>query len=209
VITWKPEDDIICLFDMDNTLFDYEGQMRADLAKIASPNDPDFSTINLWAEGDTNPWLEARMDLIKKQPGWWRDLPPICSGFDLLLMAQQIGFCCKILTKGPRRKSVAWMEKVDCIDKHFGPDMEVDLVSKSKRGVYGRVLVDDYGPYMDAWLETRPRGLGIMPAMPYNEDYCNPNVIRYTVDNKSEVEAAMRAAFKRAAHQHWHDLAGG
>ena len=98
---------------------------------------------------------------------------------------------------------------MECIYKHLGDEMEIDIVGKSKGGVYGRVLVDDWPGYVEDWLAHRPRGLAIMPAHPYNEDFKHPNVIRYlTRDARSNrlVGAALKAAFHRKEGQHWKEL---
>ena len=128
-------------------------------------------------------------------------------GWDIYQVAVKIGFCCKILTKGPRSKSRAWAEKVDCIDKHFGPEMPIDIVGEDKAGTYGRVLVDDYPPYLDKWLKHRKRGLAIMPAHNYNEDYTHPNVIRYngSAESFSLVGLALQAAYDRGPDEDWKD----
>jgi len=124
-------------------------------------------------------------------------------------MAKNAGFCCKILTKGPRSKPLAWSEKVQCIQEHFGEDVPIDIVGKDKAGTYGRILVDDYPKYMLGWLDHRPRGLGIMPAQPCNQGFEHPNVIIYDGNNSEQVSKAIEAAFNRDSKQHWKDLMGG
>jgi hypothetical protein len=201
----------IALFDMDGTLFDYEGQMERDLIRLASPEEAEITAQIMkgdqWALAKEYPWLEARMDLIKSVPGWWKNLPTYQLGWDVYKWAVDIGFCTKILTKGPRSKSFAWAEKVDCISMHFGDDMPIDIVGKNKSDVYGRVLVDDYPPYMLGWLENRPRGLGILPAGRVNEGFEHPNAIRYDGNNWREVQDALQAAYDRESKQLWQELA--
>ena len=200
----------IALFDMDGTLFDYEGQMRKDLAWIAAPyEEPGITAIqtgDLWELSKMYPHLERRMDLIKKTPGWWRKLPTFKLGWNIYHMAKAVGFCTKILTKGPRSKSTAWAEKVDCINDHFGEDMSIDIVGKNKDDVYGRVLVDDFPEYISGWLANRPRGLGILPAGSCNKGFEHPNAIIYDGTNDEEVYAALRSAFRRNSKQHWKEL---
>ena len=60
-------------------------------------------------------YSNRRMDLIKSVPGWWRDMPPLEYGFTIFKLAREIGFDCRILTKGPRTKPNAWAEKLECI----------------------------------------------------------------------------------------------
>jgi 5'-nucleotidase len=194
----------ILLVDMDGTLFDYEGQLRFDLQRLASPVEPNVFTdrsIDLWDE--KYPYIKARSDLIKSVPGWWRTLPKFQLGWDVYWTAMDIGFCCKILTKGPNSKSLAWKEKLECIRDHFGEDMPVDIVGKDKSGVYGRVLVDDYPTYMEDWLKHRPRGLGIMPAHPYNKGYKSPRVIRYDGTNLDQVRKVLQLAYDREQKEDW------
>lgn len=189
----------ICLIDMDNTLFDYEGQMRADLKKLASPEEviPD----DLWDENV--PWLKERMRLIKNTPGWWVNLPKFKLGWDLYFLADELGFKCRILTKGPSSTPSAWVEKFQCIKQHFDNNVSVDIVGEDKSGTYGHVLIDDYGPYVLGWLEYRPRGLVIMPAQPYNAEIQHPNIIRYTGENIEVVTKALQAVKLRQPGEHW------
>ena len=204
----------IALFDMDGVLFDYEGQMKSDLFKLMSPGEPDPMRFeNLWDAMKKHPYLEARSELIKQVPGWWRSLPKLRLGWDVYHLANTIGFCCHILTKGPRSKPRAWAEKLDCITDHFGEDMSIDIVSnkvsnKSKSNTYGRVLMDDFPDYMLGWLKHRSRGLGIMPEQPCNKGFEHPNVIKYDGVNIAPVEAALRAVYARNPKQHWKELLG-
>jgi hypothetical protein len=201
----------IALFDMDGALFDYEGQMKLDLFKIMNPGadapNPMY-TENLWDLAKQYPYLEARMELIKSVPGWWFNLPKLQLGWDILKVAQITGFCCHILTKGPRSKSRAWAEKVDCITHHLGEDFPIDIVGKDKDNRYGRVLVDDYPKYMLGWLEHRTRGLGIMPKQSVNEGFEHPNVIIYdgSEESMTKIRQHLRAAYNREPKQHWKDL---
>jgi len=201
----------IALFDMDGTLFDYELQLRTDMAELASP--PEDLTIiqtgDLWGLAERFPYIQRRMDLIKSQPGWWRELPKFQPGWKLLELAQKIGFCPKILTKGPRSKSRAWAEKVDCITHHLGEDIPIDIVGKDKNGTYGRVLVDDYPEYVEGWLANRPRGLAILPAQPYNLQFKHPNAIIFHAESGESnnlTQVTMQAAYDRISSQHWKDL---
>ena len=188
------------LFDMDGTLFDYEGQLRRDLEKLRSPNEPEIT--DLWDEG--NGYLKARIDLIKSVPGWWENLPRLDLGFDILTLATAIGFECEILTKGPasRTKSHVWTEKVRCIQKHLG-DMPINIVGKDKAKQYGRFLMDDYPGYFLGWLKHRPRGLVIMPVNESNKDFKHPRVIKYDGRNIKQVGEALQAVFKRKDGEDW------
>ena len=184
----------IALFDMDGTLADYDGGLRRELAEIANPADPTFDNLH-----DTPKWMERRIRVVRARPGWWESLEPLPLGFDVLRMALQIGYTTRILTKGPRKTQSAWTEKVLWCQQHvepLDPDMQV-TITEDKGLVYGKVLVDDYPAYMDRWLEFRPRGLGVMPAQPWNEGYSHPNVIRFDGQNGDDLKAALQKAFDR------------
>lgn len=197
------------LVDMDGTLFDHDGALRRDMLAIASPQEKEFlKTVTNFHDLEGQEHYSNRIELIRKQPGWWVNLEKLEIGFTILEMIQDIGFCTKILTKGPKpwKNPGAWSEKAMCIHKHFGDTMNIDIVGRDKGGTYGRVLVDDYPKYLTDWLKHRQRGLAIMPAHPYNEGFTHPNVIRYDGMNYDEVRKALQAAYDRASAQHWKDL---
>lgn len=187
----------IALFDMDGTLADYGGQLKKDLLSLASPDDPKLETD--WYDDESKPWIQNRIKLIKTQVGWWEKLPKLQLGFDILKMAKDIGYDIHILTKGPRTTHSAWTEKLIWCQKNIGEQTEV-TITFDKSLVYGRVLVDDFPPYMDSWLKRRPRGLGIMPATSYNKDYKHPNVIRCDENNLDEVHERLLMQFKGKTH---------
>lgn len=200
----------IALFDMDGTLFDHNGSLRKSLLEV-TPEEwhtyiEECEDLHQFESHGT--WAKNLTDLIRKSPGWWRNLPKFQLGWDVYEMAKEIGFCCKILTKGPRSKPIAWTEKVECIHDHFGENMPIDIVGKDKGGTYGRVLVDDFPDYLKKWLEHRPRGLAIMPDHPYNRDFEHENVIRYdgSDDGKVLVEKSLRAAWDREEKRHWKEF---
>lgn len=204
------ENDINILFDMDGTLYDLEGQMRRDLAKLQSPDDGvDFASYpDLWELESKFPWVKARMDLIKSVPGWWRNLPKFQLGWDIYHMAVVMGgWSFGILTKGPARRTHVWSEKAECIvnEPAFQPDRPTIHMTEDKGQVYGRVLVDDYPPYIRAWLKNRLRGLVIMPAHYYNKQFTHENVIRYDGSKESadRVRTALQAARDRDSREHW------
>jgi hypothetical protein len=191
------ENDRIAWFDMDGSLFDFDGHMRASLLRICSPDEQQLlDRTGLWDLEKAYPHMEARMELIKSVPGWWKDMPPLENGFKVFRTAQQVGFDCRILTKGPTRNPNAWMEKVECCQHHLGNGIGIAIVS-SKGEVYGRVLYDDYPPYMMAWLKHRPRGLGIMPVNESNKHFDHPNVVKFDGKNLDRIEAALRSAWER------------
>jgi 5'-nucleotidase len=206
-----------CLFDLDGTVADHTGALMRDLAKIQSPTDPPISRHD-----ESEPeWVKERKRLIRSQRNWWFNLEPMPLGFDIYHLARKIGFQINILTKGPWTCDHAWTEKVQWCRKHLHDDVKI-TISEDKSIVYGRVLVDDYLPYVLGWLMYRPRGLVVMPANSENEDvakqaqrysetcFCPERImemfhravlerrlIRYDGTNMLAVESAMRYAFDR------------
>jgi 5'-nucleotidase len=171
----------IGLFDMDGTLCNYEGRMIEDLKALRSPGEPEITSIH----GDVPDWLENRMSLIKRQPGWWRNLPVLSDGLQVFEYARDLGFENHILTKGPYKTTTAWTEKVEWVRKTFeepNSPQEIDWVkpthtqvkihiTEDKGLVYGTMLCEDWPPYIDRWLKWRKRGLVVLLDRPYNREY--------------------------------------
>lgn len=174
---------LVALIDMDGTLCDYQGALTRDLEALRSPGDPEVAD-------DDAPWLRARETVIRRRPGWWRELPRLQLGFDILAELQALRFEIHVLTKGPLSTPRAWTEKLEWCQLHL-PGVPV-TITMDKGLVYGKVLVDDYPPYVERWLEWRPRGLVILPAQPWNAEFSHPNAIRYDGTNLAEICAALR-----------------
>lgn len=185
----------IALFDMDGSLADYEGALVRDMEAIRSPDEPVVTRESLW-ELEKSEHIRARLRLIKRQPGWWLNLEPIAAGLQILELCQRLGFDIHVLTKGPKRHSNAWTEKVQWCQQHIGPNVDVHVTS-DKGLVYGKLLYDDFPDYMIRWLEHRPRGLGIMPVTPHNRGFTHPNVVKWDGSNVDEVTRAVLAAKNR------------
>src|SRR5690606_20556381 len=156
---------------------------------------------DLWSK--PKPWLRRRMHAITSKPGWWLNLPKLQIGWEMYAAAVDVGFDVEILTKGPSRNFCAWAEKAERISRDFGQAAVPNIVGKTKRRYYGRVLVDDYPPYVLDWLAHRPRGLAVLPAHDYNADFVHPGAIRYDGTNMSVVAEAMSLAFHRKPGEHW------
>lgn len=191
------EDDNVALFDMDGSLADYTEGMVRDLQQIQSPQEEPVTAENIWAM-ENQDYVRNRMRLIKARPGFWLDLKPIEMGMDILDACRQMyKFDIHILTKGPKKHSRAWKEKVEWCQRYLGDDVDIHITS-DKGLVYGKLLYDDYPEYMLRWLKHRPRGLGIMPVTPYNKDFFHPNVIMYRgIEDLEEVVAALTACKNR------------
>jgi 5'-nucleotidase len=148
--------------------------MRRDMRLLQAPGEPEWDPSVDRAAG----YLEERQKVIRRQPGWWEALDRYPPGFEILNEARALAFHCHVLTKGPASALTSWTEKMQWCQKHV-PDLEV-TITQDKGLVYGKVLVDDWPPYVTRWLEWRPRGLVIMPAHPWNEGFEHPAVMRYT-----------------------------
>lgn len=175
-------DGLLALVDLDGTLANYSKAVMDGLELIKGPDE----TVELPNFGDEPPHIKSRVRLIRGQPGWWENLEPLPLGFDILGLLRKYGFRLNILTKGPWSNSASWTEKVNWSRKYV-PDAAI-TITEDKGIVYGKILVDDYIPYVEAWLAFRPRGLVIMPAQPWNEGFEHPNVIRCEKANLHEVE---------------------
>lgn len=185
----------IALFDLDGTLADYSGQICHDYEALRYPEEP---RVELDFHEDAIPYVRARLELIKRQPRWWANLPKFKLGFDILDIAHAVGFDIYISTKGPSTKPAAWAEKLEWCHANIRRTIHWKMiVSEDKSLVYGRVFVDDWPPYLEAWLEHRPRGLCIMPAHPYNKSFEHSNVVRYDGKNYVEVAERLEEAYKR------------
>ena len=186
--------EILALIDLDGTLVDYKKSLFEHLERLRSPIE-DVWDMN--ATRSRHPdWLFNRMQLIKSDPKWWENLPNFQLGWDILNVLQELDYQIMVLTQGPMKNSNAWKGKLDWCLNNLPEDILVDI-TRQKEGRYGRVLVDDYPQYCDDWLRTRPRGLVIMPAHPYNVGYKHPRAIRYDGSNIYEVRNALLLARDR------------
>lgn len=173
------EHDNVALIDIDGTLADYDGRMRSELQKIMGPMERLPESLH----GTGDDWFEARMDLIKRQTGFWRNLPLIPAGYEVYELLGSLGYQRMILTKGPRNTTHAWTEKVEWCAQHV-PSAGItitrhgDDVDVHKGLVYGKVLFDDFPSYVEQWLRHRPRGKVLMLEHPHNKDFDHPNVFK-------------------------------
>jgi 5'-nucleotidase len=184
----------IALIDLDSTIADHDAQLEKDLKKMSSPEE--IILLDKWREKKRAPsYMFQRMKVIRNNVEWWENLPVIEKGMELVEIMQSIGFRIVILTQGPRANSHAWQGKVNWVNKHLGEKIDI-TITRDKSMVYGKVLYDDYPPYVDSWLTNRPRGLAILNSYSYNQHYKNKNSILYE-NNKDEVVELLREQFKR------------
>ena len=201
------EPEKIALFDMDGTLCDYHGAMVRSLELLQSPDELPIDPCHL--HGDVPSWLSERISLIRRVPGWWENLPRLDDGFAILELAIQIGFEPQILTKGPATTAIAWSEKLIWCQKNLPhatrpdgtPQYILTHIVMDKGGTYGRMLTEDYPPYVMRWLKWRKRGLAVLLDRPYNRGFEHPQVVRYdgTSASLTMVRERMQAAFERAS----------
>jgi len=195
------EDDKIALFDLDGTIADFESAMKEDLAKISKDEVEIPEILHSKKHPD---YIFNRMRLIKSQRGWWENLKVIESGVEIMKLCKKIGFNIHILTQGPKDVSSnpAWGEKYVWCNNYITPiigEFGMSVVREGKGLHYGRVLVDDYPPFMLEWLKHRPRGFGLMPITEENKDFEHPQVFKYDYDNwhSKELEDKLKEAFSR------------
>lgn len=169
-IKTEPE---IALIDMDGTICEYYGTLARDIDRVLGSDRDKVSPET----------LENIQSLIKCQTGWWRDLEPIPLGLHIAKQLEAVGFKLMVLTKGPVIAKNAWTEKVEWCAEHL-PHASI-TITHDKGLTYGKILVDDWPPYIERWLTHRPRGMVIMPDQLWNKDFNHPNVHR--VANPTDV----------------------
>ncbi|MCK4997795.1 hypothetical protein KAS08_05830 [Candidatus Pacearchaeota archaeon] len=182
--------DLIGLFDMDDTLVDYTGGITCSLNAIKGENEPRYKSPI-----PRNPLNKTRVDVIRNVPGWWENLKRLKLGFDVYELAKELGYQLHVATQGPIASSNAWTEKFNWVQREI-PEAIITITRK-KSLIYGRFLVDDYPEFLEAWLNKRPRGIGIMPAHPHNEGFSHPRVVRYDGTNLDEVKEKLLWAKNR------------
>ena len=167
------------LIDMDGTIADLMGALDTELRKLQAPCEEPLSN-NIF-DYYHQPFMQARIRLIKNQEGFWRNLPEIPQGMDIVHAMHDLKYEIHVLTKGPRYAPIAWREKIEWCDRVFAEHHipHQTTITENKGLVYGRVLVDDFPDYILAWLKYRPRGFVFMPASPWNEKFVHPQVMRY------------------------------
>lgn len=199
------ESESIALIDLDGTVADFDKEMRRQLNVIANPREKsDPETLEGLSD---DAFMEARRRLIKSQPGFWRNLPPIQEGLVVVEVLRDLGFQLMVLTKGPHQTTAAWTEKVEWAQKYI-PGAGVCIVDgaegcSGKGLVYGKVLFDDWPNYIEQWLKWRPRGLVIMTDQPWNRDFHHTNVFRFNppevakLDHLQKLRAKLQGARDR------------
>lgn len=158
----------IALVDMDGTVADYDGAMESAYSKLILPGELDYRGACATYGRMTLPdpiW--ARCQLIKSRPGWWRNLPVLQVGDQIVLILRQLGYEIHIATRGPKDHPHAWSEKVEWVRQRM-PFVKAIHVTEDKSAIRGDILVDDWPSYCDKWQARNPDRLVVMPAYDYN-----------------------------------------
>ena len=176
---------LIALVDMDNTLCDYHGTLTRDLDAIRSPGEPPTDY-----QYDASPLhIRERARIIRRQPDWWFNLPPIPSGFAVLELLKKYDYELHILSRSPWSTPNGAGEKIRWAQKHRR-EAKITL-SDDKSLVEGAILFDDWPEYVLPWLEKHPNGLVLMPACPWNKDCKHNRIVRFEPNELDKVEAAL------------------
>ena len=76
-------------------------------------------------------------------------------------------------------------------------DWSIQVLTRDKSIVYGKVLFDDWPEYVIKWLKYRPRGLVIMLDHIWNRDFHHPQVVKYDGTNFREVEERLEEVVEK------------
>lgn len=188
------------LFDMDGTLANYEKAMRSWLDLMKESSEPHYEV-----HAREPSYFYERHRVIRRQPGFWRNLEKIDVGFEVLRIAQEVGFRnIHACTRGPSDCPSAWSEKFEWIQKHkesgLLPNSMKITVTEDKGTVYGRFLCDDHIPFLNRWLEHRKRGLAILVLpVPRKIDFdsLHPNIVCFDGSQVNELKSKLEQAFVR------------
>jgi 5'-nucleotidase len=187
------EQQRVALIDLDSSVADYDKALTAAMKAIQSPGEPEYKGRSY--PDKEEPHIEARRKLIQRQPNFWKDLPELKLGFDIVNEMRRIGYRLHILSKGPISSPYAWTEKLLWQQAHL-PDAQTTITS-DKSLCYGRVLLDDYPDYFLGWLDKRPRGIVIAVAHPWNQGVKHERVYRYDGSNLALMKEVLQKAYDR------------
>lgn len=181
-----PPVEDIALFDMDGTLCDYDAGLIREFERLLPPETP---MPKMPMTRDSPKYIQNLANLIRSSEEWWATLPKRQLGWDVLNIAKDLGYRLMILTQGPRSNPRGWSGKRIWAETYL-PDVDM-TITRDKGLVYGRVLVDDFPPYIERWLTWRKNGIVIMPATETNTTFSHHQVIRYDGSNLELVKERM------------------
>lgn len=180
-------EQLVALFDMDDTLCDTSGQRARDLTKISEEG---TEIISDFRDPRCKPYIQKQLKLIMSQPGWWENLPSLNDGFELYALAQEEGFETQIISKAPKIYDLAWTEKKRWCDKYV-KGSELTLTQYKSR-YDGEILFDDWTPYVTKWLKRHPEGRAVIPSREWNLQYKHERAIHYNRHNLEEVRNVLK-----------------
>jgi 5'-nucleotidase len=180
----NPKSEPIVLFDLDGTLADFDKAMSSSMSLLAATGEEPWEADRYGEDDEPSyietrrhliepSYIEARRHLIKRLDGFWFRLEPMRDGFEAMRIAITLGYKIMVCSRGPRNNP-----KLEWCRRYLPADAQVTL-TEDKGLVYGKVLVDDWPPYIERWLTWRPRGVVIMPSRRWNATFAHPQVVRY------------------------------
>jgi len=208
----REDGDPIALVDLDRTLCDHDDGLHNGVehewkeGRLMGMNDlasQDEKMFNLW-DDDVPSYVKNRMRIVRSQEGWWRNLKKIPQGFEVFDLLVEAGFSICITSKAAWTSENSWTEKFQWCRRNLQSSIvesdRFDMNTTTEKSiVYGKILFDDYVGFVEPWLEQRSRGLVIMPALPHNDGFEHPNVVKYdgTTESYAIVKNAIQTAYAR------------
>ena len=115
----KDRSDNIALIDLDGTVCDHDGALERDLNLLRSPSEP-LINISKWRDKSKMPsHISSRTYMIRDRSCWWRDLPPIKQGMDLVGAMSKMGYR---ISTDPRSKAKPFcLERQSKVDRQIFP----------------------------------------------------------------------------------------
>lgn len=187
----------IALVDLDGTMADYDGAMEAAYDRLVLPGELGYrAACEKYGRMSLPDPLWERCQLIKSRPGWWRNLPMLQAGDQIVDILRHLGYEIHIASRGPTGHPQAWTEKVQWVQDRM-PFVKAIHITEDKSMLHGDVLVDDWPSYCDKWIQRNSRGLIVMPAHDYNS-HCS--YFRFDL-NKADMRAQLRQLLKQQEKQ--------
>lgn len=201
----RKDQERIALIDMDGTIADHDAGVAQFYDDMRDPNDPyDWASITRqYGRDDVPDYLWARVDAIRRQEGWWRNLPRMDLGFEIVDVLREFDFDFHIATKAPSSNPFAWTQKVEWARENF-PEADIHITDK-KSLLYGKLLVDDFPDFAEEWIKHRKRGMVIMPAHDINQRFddiedvymeTDIQIVRYHPNNQDALRYRLERLLK-------------
>lgn len=169
---------------MDGTVADYDGAMSIAYSRLVAAGELNYTeACNRYGRMSLPDYIWNRCQLIKAKPGWWRNLPMLQVGDQIVHVLRQLGYEIHIASRGPADHPHAWSEKVDWVRARM-PFVKAIHITEDKSLIWGDILVDDWPQYCSRWKERNPNGVVIMPAYDYNVGY---PYFRYEIDMQAQL----------------------